>query len=95
MGTVDKLCFVTGVVHAELLEVIKKKQETSPKIVDFGNLEEWLLEIMARLFDIGSHIAKPRTLTVPESDDSDDDNVLLFEANGIGGGFAMEHVTMD
>ena len=43
MGTVDELCSTTGVVHAQL------QSSTIP----YGDLPEWLLEVMSRLFDIG------------------------------------------
>ena len=68
MGTVDELCSVVGVVHAHL----------NVDEDDYGHLSAQLLDIMSRLFDIGSHIAKPRP-------------VGEFEANGIGGGFDKNH----
>lgn len=52
-------------------------------VVDMAMLNEWLLEIMSRLFDIGSHVARPprrRKQTAPTStaneDDDDDDSSL-------------------
>jgi cob(I)alamin adenosyltransferase len=71
MGTVDELCSVVGVAHAGLNE----SDPHSPIQMD-----EWLLEIMSRLFDIGSHVAKPRKL------DSE------FHADGVGGGFDEHYV---
>jgi len=60
MGTVDELCSVVGVAHALVREELKDKSEGT-----FVN--EWLLEIMSRLFDIGSHVAKPRRCSSGES----------------------------
>ena len=72
MGTVDELCCVVGTVHAELMastsDVDAKKYE---------ELAEWLLDVMSRLFDCGSHIAKPPKLkskSEEEDDDDDDDD---------------------
>lgn len=75
MGTVDELCTVVGVCHAELMSV-----ENADEI--YGDLQEWLLEIMSRLFDLGSHVAKPKK----EGDESD------FDPDGVGGGFAQIHI---
>ncbi|ACI64924.1 predicted protein, partial [Thalassiosira pseudonana CCMP1335] len=46
MGTVDELCSVVGVVYSQLM--------TSNEA-----LPEQLLDVMSRLFDVGSHIARP------------------------------------
>ena len=73
MGTVDELCTVVGVVHAELMSV-----ENAEEI--FGDLPEWLLDVMSRLFDLGSHVAKPKK--DPNGD---------FDADGVGGGFDSTH----
>jgi cob(I)alamin adenosyltransferase len=63
MGTVDELASVVGVVHTQQLD---------------EPLNEWLLEVMSRLFDIGSHVAKP---------------MADFESkNGVGGGFDQSHL---
>lgn len=74
MGTVDELCTVVGVVHAELTSV-ENAQEL------YGDLPEWLLDVMSRLFDLGSHVAKPKK----QGDDPE------FDPDGVGGGFAEEH----
>jgi cob(I)alamin adenosyltransferase len=93
MGTVDELCSVTGVVYAEL------QRETSGATTlvdrDCEELKEWLLDIMSRLFDIGSHLAKPRRKR--RGDDSDDssseeEDEPKFVADGIGGGFDRRHI---
>jgi cob(I)alamin adenosyltransferase len=70
MGTVDELCTVVGVAHAEI---------TSVDANIYGELPEWLLDVMSRLFDLGSHVAKPN------KDGS-------FDADGVGGGFHQSHV---
>lgn len=66
MGTVDELCAVVGVVDAHL-----------SKDVDYGNLSSLLQGVMSRLFDIGSHIAKPSK---------------EYRANGLGDGFDPKHI---
>ena len=68
MGSVDELCAFVGVVHSHL-----NADE------DYGKLDSQLLDIMSRLFDVGSHIAKPRS----------EGN---FQADGIGGGFEPNHI---
>ena len=74
MGSVDELCTVVGVAHAELMSV-----ENADEL--YGDLPEWLLDVMSRLFDLGSHLAKPKK-------DADSD----FDADGVGGGFAQTHI---
>jgi len=74
MGTVDELCTVVGVAHAELMSA-----ENANEL--YGDLPEWLLDVMSRLFDLGSHVAKPKK-------DADSD----FNADGVGGGFAQVHI---
>lgn len=78
MGTVDELCTVVGVAHAELLELDSSKYDV---------LSEHLLDIMSRLFDVGSHIANPKKIY---SDDEEEDSA--FTPDGVGGGFDIEHV---
>lgn len=73
LGTVDELCSVVGLVHAHLND--KRNNFASSNKLDAVSTQ--LLEIMSRLFDIGSHVAKPST---------------HFEANGIGGGFDAHHI---
>ena len=94
MGTVDELCSTTGVVHAQL-------QSSN---IPYGDLPEWLLEVMSRLFDIGSHVAKPpkkydaidntNNNNHHDDDDDDDDDIdaPTFIADGIGGGFDASHI---
>ena len=69
LGTVDELCSVVGVVHALL--------ENDKESVDYGILPQLLLDVMSRLFDIGSHVAKPQK---------------EFSPNGLGDGFDSQHV---
>lgn len=117
MGTVDELCTVVGVAHAALLSI--QQEPPPPNVVDLTNkkdgneidflvLQEWLLEIMSRLFDVGSHVAKPPRLRSKtnraernndngcdeSSDDQDsaDDEEPRFQADGVGGGFAAAHI---
>mmetsp|Transcript_5851 Transcript_5851/g.7821 ORF Transcript_5851/g.7821 Transcript_5851/m.7821 type:complete len:375 (+) Transcript_5851:244-1368(+) len=52
LGTVDELCSFVGVVHAEI--------SLSGSRCDYGPLEEQLLDVMSRLFDLGSCIATPQ-----------------------------------
>ena len=47
MGTIDELCSVVGVAHAELI---------ASGVDKYDNLVQYLLDIMSRLFDIGSHV---------------------------------------
>lgn len=64
---------------------------------DKVDLNEWLLEIMSRLFDIGTHIANPQKRRVRNDNDSssdDDDNNDNNDnnINGVGGGFDPAHI---
>ena len=92
MGTVDELCCVVGTVHAELMS---STGDTNSK--QYGKLSDWLLDVMSRLFDAGSHIAKP-----PKLKDDDASNSVNYEptseeqpkflSDGVGGGFNAEYV---
>ena len=114
MGTIDELCSFVGVAHAEWEREIIRMQSSNQRQHDDDEtedasgtngqkraiqLQEWLLDIMSRLFDIGSHVAKPRRKPVKsdnvssDNDDDDDDSpVIEFVADGIGGGFDVVHV---
>jgi cob(I)alamin adenosyltransferase len=88
MGTVDELCSFVGVAHAHLLQsmtIQKQNQQqaavSTPTIIDYGDLSDRLLDIMSRLFDVGSHVAKPP----PDAN-------YEFRPNGIGDGFDPDHV---
>jgi cob(I)alamin adenosyltransferase len=90
MGTVDELCSFVGVAHAYLLQSMKiqkqqqQQQQTAvvkTPIIDYGDLSDRLLDIMSRLFDVGSHVAKPP----PDAN-------YEFRPNGIGDGFDPDHV---
>ena len=74
MGTVDELCSFVGVAHSHLLH--SQKGRKSKK--SYGELPVRLLDVMSRLFDVGSHVAKPTQGT--------------FVPNGIGDGFDCDHV---
>mmetsp|Transcript_21198 Transcript_21198/g.45992 ORF Transcript_21198/g.45992 Transcript_21198/m.45992 type:complete len:486 (-) Transcript_21198:168-1625(-) len=70
LGTVDELCSIVGVVYAEL--IASQEQRQSNILIEdsskddansirsiYGDLLEQLLDVMSRLFDVGSHIARP------------------------------------
>ena len=96
MGTVDELCTFVGVAHAELLANTRNtyRNITNEMELDYKELPEWLLHVMSRLFDIGSHVAKPKYIDVDSSDDENDEckQKPTFKANGIGDGFDLAHV---
>ena len=50
LGTVDELCTFVGVAHSFILDSKEK----------YGPLNEQLLDVMSRLFDLGSCVATPR-----------------------------------
>lgn len=90
MGTVDELCAVVGLSHAELLSMEGPRNDI---------LLGQLVEVMSRLFDIGSHVAKPRRACSDEDDSSNssdsvgsDSSQVAFTPDGIGGGFDPAHV---
>jgi cob(I)alamin adenosyltransferase len=90
LGTVDELCSVVGVCYSELegtLQTIENTNTSQPKD-DLEQLQVWLLEIMSRLFDIGSHVAKPRKI----NNDNNSQNANTFTADGIGNGFDSNHI---
>ncbi len=70
LGTVDELCSVVGVVYAELkaAETRRSSAEATTKSI-YGELPEQLLDVMSRLFDVGSHVAKPEP-NIKELDES-------------------------
>ena len=79
LGTVDELCAVVGVAHALLVDRMSaplpattNNNKASSSSYEYGNLPTLLLEVMSRLFDIGSHVAKPR-ISPPPNHDSDCD----------------------
>lgn len=110
MGTVDEMCTFTGVAHAELIarqgeEIMKDKNDnndenkTGMKVIDYGELPEYLLHVMSRLFDIGSHVAKPKKSNIQrniskrgDSDSDSDVETSSFQPNGIGDGFDVAHI---
>eukprot|EP01083_Nonionella_stella_P031350 85853_1 len=98
MGTVDELCSVVGVVHAELMSMSASDVQSQNSVQDagsdkYGNLREWLVDTMSRLFDVGSHVAKPRRKSHDDDSDSDDDDEeAKFTSDGVGGGFDADHI---
>jgi len=108
MGTVDELCSTVGVVYAHFQQELRQmKQQQQQEQHSNGendklqtrveDLDEWMLDIMSRLFDIGSHLAKPKPPKHDDDDDSesseDESGGPRFVADGIGGGFHHFHVT--
>ena len=107
MGTVDELCSVVGVIYSHLKQEVtimqqqQKQHNTNMKNDDeeqlqttVEDLDEWLLDIMSRLFDIGSHLAKPKRLKKDDDSSSSNDEISAkFVPDGIGGGFHAHHVT--
>ena len=61
MGTVDELCSIVGIVFAE----IKRIETCEEGDVNFGEVPLQLLDVMSRLFDVGSHIARPTLSALP------------------------------
>ena len=84
LGTVDELCSVVGVVYAELNITSKA---TGPAAL-YGDLPEQLLDVMSRLFDVGSHIARP----VPR--DRQQDAPKKKEGENNSGGFDSLHTAV-
>ena len=71
LGTVDELCSIVGVVYAELKAAETRRSssaEATTKSI-YGELPEQLLDVMSRLFDVGSHVAKPEP-NIKELDES-------------------------
>lgn len=103
MGTVDELCSFVGVVHAQLMHDAAINPELLTSTSATIDIRDQLLEIMSRLFDIGSHVAKPAKVPQKgednDSESTDDDDEghgkpkkSSFLADGIGGGFDPLHV---
>ena len=69
LGTVDELCSIVGLVHAHLTtaatttttatQAQAQEAESNSSNNKYGELPNQLLDVMSRLFDVGSHIAKP------------------------------------
>jgi cob(I)alamin adenosyltransferase len=100
MGSVDELCSAVGVAHSLLVERLQEQEQTKginssnghANVVDYGDLPEWLLQVMSRLFDAGSHIAKPARRPVDDDDDEGDAATTRFTPDGVGGGMDIQHV---
>lgn len=94
MGTVDELCSFVGVAHSHLL-ISSRRQKVGGRNTNYnsvrrglsyGDLPVRLLDVMSRLFDVGSHVAKPPPVeTVGKA-------APVFVPNGIGDGFDANHV---
>jgi cob(I)alamin adenosyltransferase len=96
MGTVDEATSVLGLVYAELTE--------DESIYEYGPLPDWLLLVMSRLMDVGSHVAKPKSkpkpkLTNGEGTTSSGNGTQSAKGitstknkyDGVGGDFDPEH----
>jgi cob(I)alamin adenosyltransferase len=108
MGTVDELCSTVGLAHSFVVASTADGNHNNAIATDTSpngsassftrmDLVECLLQVMSRLFDIGSHIAKPRKVARRSEDDddadSDSDSVEReFVPDGVGGGFDQAHV---
>lgn len=96
MGTVDELCSTVGLVHAELGCTREDTMSSRPMSKESVKLQQWLVEVMSRLFDIGSHLAKPtrRKLDVEEDcgNHHEDEVSSKFQGDGVGNGFQVQHI---
>jgi cob(I)alamin adenosyltransferase len=103
MGTVDELCSFVGVAHSHLLNSShhggakrsrnrKANSKSDSNIIFYGELPVRLLDVMSRLFDVGSHVAKPPPPPPRQSDGTAQDNPTVFVPNGIGDGFDADHI---
>lgn len=83
LGTVDELCSIVGVAYADLTvsreklrtgkytaEISDNDSQTSD--VRYGDLPEQLLDIMSRLFDVGSLIARPSPQTPKDTESTNE-----------------------
>jgi len=83
--------------HYEFDKSTKASQDSASKSDDesviqiqspiYGDLPEWMLDIMSRLFDAGSHIAKPNPRQQLKSKARDTNKGV----NGVGGNFDPQH----
>lgn len=114
MGSVDELCSFVGVVHAQLVkdaqdnpDLLLSSSSSSSSSSHQIDIRDQLLDIMSRLFDIGSHVAKPAKLPADDESETDSDNddedgddatkndkpkKSRFKPDGVGGGFDLLHV---
>jgi cob(I)alamin adenosyltransferase len=80
MGTVDELTSVIGLVYSQIQaeKIQVHSQDAASAAVDnvesWQTLQEWLLEIMSRLFDLGSHVAKPKKTSRANHQSQDNNN---------------------
>lgn len=94
MGTIDELCSIVGTVHAELMVV--SQHSSAPGVAGggdielYGELPEWLLDVMSRLFDVGSLVAKPARW--PKSEKDEENGRRKYTADGVSGGFDHSHI---
>jgi len=90
LGTVDELSCVVGVAYAELISPRSdaiSHSDGNATTSKFGDLPEQLLEVMSRLLDVGSHIARPKKITEENCDD------YQIKSNN-DGGFSSYHTAL-
>jgi ATP:cob(I)alamin adenosyltransferase len=105
LGTVDELCASVGLAHAMVVAAAVAgggidAPRPSPEQQDSStDLEESLVQVMSRLFDIGAHIAMPRKPAARSGgggDDGDsggsDSEASRRGGSMAGGGFDESHV---
>lgn len=82
MGTVDELCCIVGTVYAEL---VKDRNDATAgnNTSAYGELPEQLLDVMSRLFDVGSHIARPSKQPTPEGTLNNKKNSASFSSHHV------------
>jgi cob(I)alamin adenosyltransferase len=96
LGTVDELCSIVGVVYAELQNASSVHGETTKSGITaeeaskgdskandatYGDLPEQLLDVMSRLFDVGSLIARPKPKNEQSNKTSTDKSIGLHSSH--------------
>jgi cob(I)alamin adenosyltransferase len=95
LGTVDELCSLVGLVHDHLtttttITAEAETAESSSNNNKYGELPNQLLDVMSRLFDVGSHIAKP---TPPQQLQSTHNATTSSNSNNNYSGYDFSHST--
>jgi cob(I)alamin adenosyltransferase len=100
LGTVDELCSMVGLVHAHLTTTTttnftaraeaQTAAESNSNNNKYCELPNQLLDIMSRLFDVGSHIAKP---TPPQQLQSKHNATTNSNNNNNYSGYDFSHST--
>lgn len=93
MGTVDELCSFVGRAHAEVLATVEaSKRSNETDSLSYGSLQDWLLDVMSRLFDVGSIIAKPMAKPSREKKAQNDEESSTADTKVVSKRFDREHV---